>query len=435
MVRSMLKEIMFRYNPWWESEFEFPGIRRNPYLSELGEKLESRRLVFIYGLRRVGKTYIMKQFVADGIANGNMDPERILFVSVDHPAFSEISLLEIIDNYREIFALSRDMKIYVLFDEIQSRPDFEKELKSIYDLEENVYMIASGSNSLVIKHKSGALTGRNARMNVLPLSFDEFLEFRGIVIKPSEKYLEYRHLEEYMLVGGLPEYVLTGDPQYVADVVEDIIYKDIVPRYGVKDPLLLKNLFYLLCNRVGKRLTVTKLARLMGISNDSVSSYLRYFQETYLIDLVVKEGSPNEQIYAPKKVYVCDPGIMSVIGGSTEKGAMAENLVYFKLKGMKGKGMKREGVKGKEMNGESMKGEGPENRDVPRYVEQNSREIDFLVDGIAYEVKYKDVPGSEDVKNLKMVRNRKIRDRFIVGKKNGNVDGVKVIGLIDLLRM
>ena len=87
--------------------------------------------------------------------------------------------------------------------------------------------MASGSNSLLIKHKSGALVGRHARMNVLPLSFEEFLDFKNISIKPSEQYMRDTFLEEYMETGGLPEYVLTGDPQYVEDMVEDVIYKDI----------------------------------------------------------------------------------------------------------------------------------------------------------------------------------------------------------------
>lgn len=402
----MFKEILFRYNPWWEAKTEFPGIRRGSYLTELREKVEERRMVFVYGLRRVGKTYIMKQFVAEGIGDGRIGPERFLFVSVDHPAFNGIILQDIIDSYRELHGISRDEKVYVLFDEIQSRRDFQKELKAIYDLEENVYIIASGSNSLVIKHKSGELTGRNARINILPLSFDEFLEFRNITAKTSENYLQYRYLEEYMLMGGLPEYVLTGNPEYVTDMVEDIIYKDIVPRYNVRDPMLMKNLFFLLCNRVGKRLTSSKLARLLGISHETVSSYLGYFQETYLIDLVRKEGSPNEQTYAPRKVYICDLGVMNVISGNEEKGPLAENLVYLKLKA----------------------------RGTPRYIEQKSREIDFLVEGSAYEVKYKDEIAPEDLAYFTGIKHRNIRDRCVVAKKSGVVDGVKIVGLLDFLR-
>lgn len=399
-----LEEIMTRYNPWWESTFSLPGIKRAYYIEEVRKKLEQRRMVLIYGLRRVGKTYIMKQFIAT-ILN-DVEPENVFYISVDHPAVEDIPLHILLDEYRKMFKLSRDEKVYVLFDEIQKRKDFEKELKGIYDLEENVNIVGAGSNSLMIKHRSGALTGRHARVNVDPLSFQEFLDFREIKLKPSENFMEEKVFEEYMYLGGMPEYVLTEDPEYIENLVEDIIYKDIVPRYNIKDPLLMKKLFFLLCERVGKRVTSSKLGRVLNLSHDTVTSYLNYFRETYLIDLIEKEGTPNERTYAPKKAYICDVGVLNVMRGKVEKGALAENLVYHKLSKM----------------------------GTPRYIMKNSREIDFFVDGKAYEVKYKKEIIPEDVDNLLSVDMDSIKERSVIGMKNGKVEGVKVIGLIDFLR-
>ncbi|MFP3872185.1 MAG: ATP-binding protein [Candidatus Natronoplasma sp.] len=401
-----LDEIMARYNPWWEGSFGSPGIKRKSYIKEVERKLEQRRMVLIYGLRRVGKTYIMKQFIGEMLKD--IAPENIFYISMDHPAVEDVSLQDLLDDYRKRFMLSRDEKVYVLLDEVQKREDFEKELKSIYDLEDNVYLIGAGSNSLMIKHKSGALTGRHARVQVEPLSFEEYLEFRDISVKPSEMFIEEKAFEEYMSLGGMPEYVLTEDPEYIEDMIEDIIYKDIVSRYKVKDPLLLKKLFFLLCERVGKRVTSSKLARVLKLSHDTVTSYLNYFKETYLIDLVEKKGTLNERTYAPKKAYICDVGVLNVMRGKVEKGALAENLAYQKLKKF----------------------------GTPRYIMENSNEIDFFVDGKAYEVKFKEDITADDVDNLVSIEADDVKDRVMIVKNGASLDveGIKIISLRDFIK-
>ncbi|MFW6144136.1 MAG: ATP-binding protein, partial [Candidatus Natronoplasma sp.] len=335
-------------------------------------------------------------------------PENIFYISMDHPAVEDVSLQDLLDDYRKRFMLSRDEKVYVLLDEVQKREDFEKELKSIYDLEDNVYLIGAGSNSLMIKHKSGALTGRHARVQVEPLSFEEYLEFRDISVKPSEMFIEEKAFEEYMSLGGMPEYVLTEDPEYIEDMIEDIIYKDIVSRYKVKDPLLLKKLFFLLCERVGKRVTSSKLARVLKLSHDTVTSYLNYFKETYLIDLVEKKGTLNERTYAPKKAYICDVGVLNVMRGKVEKGALAENLAYQKLKKF----------------------------GTPRYIMENSNEIDFFVDGKAYEVKFKEDITADDVDNLVSIEADDVKDRVMIVKNGASLDveGIKIISLRDFIK-
>ncbi|MGM0510100.1 MAG: ATP-binding protein [Thermoplasmatota archaeon] len=399
-----LEEIMARHNPWWEGSYESPGIKRDSYIREIRDKIEKRRFVLVYGLRRVGKTFCMKQFAASML--DEIEPEHIFYMSIDHPAVEDIPLHDLIDEYRKKFMLSRDKKVYVLLDEIQQREDFEKELKSIYDLEENVHLIGAGSNSLIIKQRSGALTGRHARVHINPLSFGEFLKFKDIDIKPSEKFIEKKSFEEYMYWGGMPEYVLKEDPEYIEDMVDDIIYKDIVPRYKVKDPVLMKKLFLLLCERVGKRVTSSKLGRVLKLSHDTITSYLNHFRETYLIDLVEKEGTPNDRTYSPKKAYICDVGVLNVMRGKVEEGALAENLVYQQLK--------KEGT--------------------PRYIMKDSKEIDFFLDGTAYEVKFREDITGEDIASLRSIKMRDIKNKLIIGKEKGKVENIEVISLMDFLR-
>ncbi|MFO7991570.1 MAG: ATP-binding protein [Thermoplasmata archaeon] len=399
-----LEEIMARHNPWWEGRYESPGIQRTSYIHEMSEKVEKRRLVLVYGLRRVGKTYCMKQYVANLL--DKVDPEHVFYMSIDHPAIEGMPLHDLLDEYRKMFMLSRYDKVYILLDEIQNRSDFEKELKGIYDLEENVYLVGAGSNSLMVKHKSSALTGRHARMHINSLSFEEFIKFREVDIKRSEKFKERKALEEYMYWGGMPEYVLKEDPEYIEDMVDDIIYKDIVPRYGVEDPVLMKKLFLLLCERVGKRVTSSKLARVLKLSHDTVTSYLNHFKETYLIDLIEKEGTPNERTYAPKKAYICDVGVLNVMRGKVEEGALAENLVFQRLR--------EDGV--------------------PRYIMKNSKEIDFFLDDRAYEVKFRDNITKDDIKNILTVKMDEIKERTVIAKEKGSIEDIQIISLMDFIR-
>lgn len=253
------------------------------------------------------------------------------------------------------------------------------------------------------------MTGRYGKMNVFPLSFEEFLKFRNISVKPSEQYLLDKYLEEYLEVGGLPEYILSGDPQYVEDVVEDIIYKDIAIRYNIKDPILMKDLFYLLCNRVGKKVTASKLGRLLKLSHDTIRNYISYFQETFLVDLVEKEGTPNERKYGPKKVYISDQGILNVIGGKFESGSSAENLVYLYLN------------KNRLSSG------------TIRYIDINGRELDFFTQKTVYEVKFRDNITRDDIKHLIKLKKKGVKNKIIVGRSNTTIENIKIIKLVDFI--
>ncbi len=400
----MVKDLLSKYNPWWEEDYKLPGIAREFHLNYLEDLLENRRMVLVYGLRRCGKTTLMKQLAFRKM--NDVDSDHIFYVSLDHPGFEELSISDIIDTYRSMFRLGRKEKCYILLDEVQVLKDFEKELKAIFDLEENLFIVCSGSNSLLIKHRSGALTGRHGRMNLTPIGFKEFLKFKGVTIKPSESYMVDGYLDEYIETGGIPKYVLSRDPQYINDLVEDIIYKDIVPRYNVRNPRLLMDLFFLLCQRAGQRMTATKLGRVLKISHDTVSNYISYLQETFLVALVERQGTPNERMYSPKKVYIADQGILSIFASTIPTGSMVENLAYLELS-------RKEG-------------------DIT-YLQGDEGEVDFLRDGVAYEIKYKDSLDETDLDNIKNLGSKEIKERVMITKNREDLGDIKSMRLLDLV--
>ncbi len=382
---------MYDLNPWWERRFDFPGLRRDRYLQGMESNLSQGNIQFLIGLRRVGKTTIIKQFIYERLKQN--EPEKILYVSMDHPAFERISLLDILTQYRKLHGIKKEEKIFAFFDEVHQKKGFERDLKAIYDHDPSVSIFASGSSSLLLRQKSSYLTGRFKKTIVHPLDFKEYLVFNDLDIKKSEEYLGEKYLEEYMVTGGMPEYVIHRDPQYILDMLESIIYKDIASRYHIKDPLVLKDLLLLLSERCGNRLTFNKISKILGVSVEMARQYISYFEETMLISIAYRFGGSNVRIYSPRKIYFADNGIKSLISPGSV-GQLAENLAYNGI-----------------INGDIF------------YFQENGKEIDFVGKDYAYEVKYKDEINKDEISTL--ISLKRFKQKFVLTKgyegKKGNV--------------
>lgn len=379
--------IFSRFNPWWQDEYKVEGIIREHYINLLLTETKEKNITFVTGLRRVGKTTLLKQLIHQLIKQ-KIDAKHILFISLDHSALANVSILDLVEKYRQFIGLSFKEKIYLFFDEIQYHDNFERDIKVLHD-NENVKIFASGSNSLILKDKNAFLTGRNKNIIINPLSFEEYLLFKGLSIVSSEKQLIKKYFEDYLELGGMPEYVLTNDPEKITSLVSNIIYKDIVGKHNIKNAKKIEELFLLLCERIGKRLTYNKLANILSIDAETVSSYISYFEEAFLVYSINRyAASLNEVVHSPKKIYLADNGIRSVFVGFKDKGALWENLVFSKIRGKK-----------------------------VSYYYENEHEIDFIVEiqqkreCIAIEAKYKENLEKEE---LEFFKNSKFKKKLIV---------------------
>jgi len=135
-----------------------------------------------------------------------------------------------------------------------------------------------------------------------------------------------------MKSGGMPEYVLTEDVEYLNQLLQTIISKDVIIPHRISDERVIKDLLKLLCERVGKKISYNKIAKILGISLDSVRRYISYLEEVYLFYTVDRCGKTNERITAPKKIYVGDVGFKNIITGFRDTGSIYENLVFLKIK-------------------------------------------------------------------------------------------------------
>jgi predicted AAA+ superfamily ATPase len=396
----MNEEILSLFNPWWAEEYEPPGIIRDRYLDRIDHTLSSHKIVILYGLRRVGKTTIMRQFASRSI--GRLEPSRIMFISMDHPEIKEASLHDLIITFRRISKIQIKEPHLILIDEIQHREGFEDELKAEFDMESGLEIVVSGSSSMIVKQRSSALTGRHRDIHVRPLDLIEYLAFKGKKWDPHQPHLMESHMEDYLKVGGLPERVITGEPDSVLELVDDVIEKDIALTYDVKDPVLLRDLYFLLLNRIGKPMTFSKIGRIMNISHDSTRRYVGYLERSFLIDVVERYGSPNARKYSPRKCYCPDNGIRTVIGGRIDLGSLAENQVYLELK------------KSNNVN----------------YYSDGGKEIDFICGDVAVESKYKDTISEVDIDTLLTLNRKKIKRKVTITRSHGGqVSGVRTVPL------
>jgi uncharacterized protein len=326
-----LRQLFYRYNPWWDGEFTLQGIiLRKSIFQKLIDAYPSKDIVLLTGLRRIGKTTLMRLLIQYLIQTKQLAPERIFYLSMDEYSLRGRTLSEIIDEYRAIHKLKNSDEITLFLDEITVLPDYEIQLKNLYDIG-GIKVYASSSSASILRRGGAYITGRKRVIEVPPLDFEEYLEFRGISISPMDLHLQKGYFEDFMKSGGVPEFILSGDIGYLQQLVDDIICKDIAAVHGIKQLGVLKDFFILLMERAGKSVSINKLARILDISPDTAKRYLNLFDETFLIRLISRHGKLNEQLRSPKKLYAADLGIRVLFTGYRDIGSLFENYVYLKI--------------------------------------------------------------------------------------------------------
>ena len=310
----MDRDILFRFNPWWESgkiSEELAKPFKRDLFYKVIEYLSKRQIIEIIGLRRVGKTTLLYQIIQKLLER--TEEKKILYFSFDEKG---ANIKEIIKTY-EVEVLNKKIEdagqIYIFFDEIQKCKDWDSQLKIFYDIYPKIKFFISGSASLMLDKKAKeSLAGRVCNFILKPLSFKEFLEFKGLKISKNLSLHERTLATEffdYLKKGGFIELTFENDSkvrEYVKNnILERIIYKDILETFGIKDIELLKTLVELFCRNSGMVLNYEKLSRDLGRSKLAVMNYIYYLQFSMLIKLVKNlRKSFLSASRKMKKVYV-----------------------------------------------------------------------------------------------------------------------------------
>jgi len=283
-----IKSVLPDFNPWWKGSFK-PEYKDRAVYDQIKKFLPLRQIVALTGLRRVGKSTLLMKIAADAIAGG-LDPKNVVYFSFDE--FKDIELRDLLHASEEL--LERDLaggRSLFLLDEVQKLGDWENQAKALYDLHPRMKIMISGSESLFIKRKSRAtLAGRIFEFRIEPLTFKEYLEFKGERMSPPGLYPRElkRVFSEYMKTQGFPELVGVQDKdiiqKYIKEsIVDKVLYRDIPQLFRIKQIAVLEGLLSILMDEPGQMIDLTSLGRDLNITRQTLSLYLRYLEESYLI--------------------------------------------------------------------------------------------------------------------------------------------------------
>ena len=286
---TQIKDALIDFNPWWKGAYTIEYKDRGIY-KEIERYLQRPQIIALTGLRRVGKTTLMRKIIADEIKKGR-DSKRILYFSFDE--FKEIEPRDVFAAYEEITGeSSKKDSLLVLFDEIQKVVDWENRIKTIYDLfGGQIKIILSGSESLFIKKKSKeTLAGRIFTFKVGQLSFKEFLHFKNVSYTPINLYKKelFQLFKEFMKTEGFPELVGVTEKdvihKYIKEsIIDRVIFRDIPSISKVKDIAVLESLLNIFLEEPGQITDLTSLAQELSVSRQTVAQYLFYLEESFLL--------------------------------------------------------------------------------------------------------------------------------------------------------
>jgi uncharacterized protein len=323
-----LKDALIETNKWWTGKFTLDYKEREIY-PELEKFFAERQILALIGMRRVGKTTLMLRLAQNWIESGH-DAKRLLYFSFDD--FRNVRIDEVLDAYTKLMEVDLGSgKYLILLDELQKVDGWAEQLKRIYDNKKNIKIIISGSESLFIRKGSReSLAGRFYEFQIGPLTFKEFLAFRGVEVKNlnlQEKELSAL-FRKYILCNGFPEIIDSEETvikKYLKEgIIEKAVYRDIPQIMPVSEPAILESLFKLIMTAPGQMSSMGELAGELGISRQTVSQYLDYLEKSFLIKKLYNfSGNARKTERKLKKYYP------TVFLKGIEEGALLETAAVL----------------------------------------------------------------------------------------------------------
>ena len=337
MDEIKILEILNRWNFWKEEKDT--GIERGGYIDKGIRFLRSNVIIAIIGVRRSGKSFIMRQIARHLI--GSNSARDTLIVDFEDPEL-EGSDSETLNKIYEVYVKELSPTRPIIFlDEIHIVTNWEKWVRMMHELGKARIFISGSSSKLLSGELSTVIAGRHLDIRVFPLSFNEFLDFRGIEIEDmldivDKRFEIERSIKEYLEFGGFPEVVLSENKrELLTNYWKDIIYRDVILRFKIRKIEHFRSLGRFYLTNISSPITFNRISKFLGISDDTVETFSRYLVETFSIFFVKRFSfSLREQENSPRKVYSIDNGLSNAIGFrfSDNFGRLMENLVAIELK-------------------------------------------------------------------------------------------------------
>ena len=344
---SILENRIKADHTWWETgQIPFyDELRKRRYYAgfySLVKQSVLHRAVVLMGPRRIGKTVMMYQAI-QSLLNEGINPQKILYFSLDTPIYTNVSLEELINKALTPNNLSIE-ECYIFFDEIQYLKDWEIHLKSLVDRNRKTKFIASGSAAAALRMKSvesGA--GRFSDFFLPPLTFAEYIDLNSYDTLLEEVEVDFggprrfyqskdieqlnQHFIDYINFCGFPEIALNRDevknPEQVIqkDITDKVIMKDLPGLFGIETTLELQQFFNVLAYRTGEILNYKNVSEETKTDNKTIKKYIEYLESAFLIKVLhrVDVTAKRFKNITQFKVYLTNPSLFTGLFGKISK--------------------------------------------------------------------------------------------------------------------
>lgn len=311
-------------------------IERKKYLEQLIKFKDKNLIKVVTGLRRVGKSTLLKIFT-EYLVENDIERNRIISINFENMKYDHLKNIYRLHDY--IIENIRDEGMnYVFLDEIQQVKDFEKVVDSLF-IQENIDLYIIGSNAnLLSSELSTLLSGRYIEIQVFPLSFKEYMSQFDINSNLSVKYKEYLEFSSFPYVSELNkdrEMIW----QYLDGVYNSVVLKDVIARNNISNVMMLKSITEFLFDNIGNITSTKKISDTMTsngrkISTPTVESYIHSLLESFIIYQAKRYDIKGKQyLKTLEKYYVADIGLRYYLLGykGTDVGHILENIIYLEL--------------------------------------------------------------------------------------------------------
>lgn len=313
-------------------------IKRKFYLEKIVKLIDTEDIKVITGVRRCGKTVLLKQII-DELENRGIASKNIIYLSFESSKYKNIRNDDDLDEF--IFSKTNNLngKIYLLFDEIQKVKNWEVSLNSYrVDLECDIYI--TGSNSQLLSGELATLiSGRYISINMLPFSFKELIQYYD---EMHENIDEIKLFEQYLSYGGFPgllNYENEEKEKYLYDLYSTIVLNDILYKNKVKDLDLLERLMEFMISNIGQLFSANSISKYIKNENrkttpHTIINYMDYARNAFIFYQIKRENiKQKRKLLISDKYYLVDSGFYFIFNGSTQRnwGQLLENIVFLEL--------------------------------------------------------------------------------------------------------
>ena len=339
MEKEKLKELIIEHKEKFLKKTE---LVKREIQKDIAPLLNQREIIIITGIRRGGKSSLMRLISNDLIEKYDILQDNILYLNFEDERFTYFDINDFEQVYEIFLELYHPVgRKYFFLDEIQNVKGWEKWLNRLYEFEDLKIFVTGSNATLLSSEIATALTGRNRQLIVYPFSFNEFLSLRNYSITEKDFYLREKRIEikrlfdEYLKLGGFPEVLKISDNTLLEQYLKDIIYRDVIARYSIRNIKEIKELTLFLASNIGTIQSYNNLREMINVKSlNTIKNYLEMLENVFLffkIDLF--SFSVKKQIYNPSKIYSVDSALSNAIAFkfSENMGHIYENIVFIEL--------------------------------------------------------------------------------------------------------